>query len=123
MNENLLNDIQAKIKLTTEEVETLQTFWKQKRLAKNDYLVRNGEVCNYDSFVISGSFKAFYIHPETGKEEILFFAIEDWWATDLDSFANKTLSFYNIQALEESIIQQISYHSFEKLLLIYIHFI
>ena len=116
MNEKLLNDIQAKIKLTTEEVGTLQTFWKQKRLAKNDYLVRNGEVCKYDSFVVSGSFKAFYIHPETGKEEILFFAIEDWWATDLDSFAHKTLSFYNIQALEESVIQQINRQSFEKLL-------
>ncbi|MFV8347209.1 Crp/Fnr family transcriptional regulator [Flavobacterium sp. ZB4P13] len=117
MNEHLLNNIQTKIKLTTEEVETLQTFWKQKRLAKNEYLVRNGEVCTYDSFIILGSFKAFYIHPETGKEEILFFAIEDWWATDLDSFANQTPSIYNIQALEESVVQQISYQSFEKLLL------
>jgi CRP/FNR family transcriptional regulator len=116
MNERLLNDIQTKIKLTTEEVGTLQTFWKQKRLAKNEYLVRNGEVCKYDSFVISGSFKAFYIHPETGKEEILFFSIEDWWATDLDSFTNQTPSIYNIQALEEAVIQQISYQSFEKLL-------
>lgn len=117
MNKRLLNNIQTKVKLTTEEIETLQTFWKQKRLAKNEYLVRNGEVCKYDSFVISGSFKAFYIHPETGKEEILFFAIEDWWATDLDSFANQTASNYSIQALEESVIQQISYQSFEKLLL------
>ncbi len=117
MNERLLNNIQTKIKLTTKEIETLQTFWKQKRLAKNEYLVRNGEVCKYDSFVISGSFKAFYIHPETGKEEILFFAIEDWWATDLDSFANQTPSIYDIQALEESLVQQISYPSFEKLLL------
>jgi CRP/FNR family transcriptional regulator, anaerobic regulatory protein len=117
MNERLLNDIQTKIKLTTEEVVTLQTFWKQKRLAKHEYLVRNGEVCKYDSFVISGSFKAFYIHPETGKEEILFFAIEDWWATDLDSFANQTPSIYNIQALEESVFYQISYQSFENLLL------
>ena len=116
MNERLVNDIQTKIKLTTEEVGTLQTFWKQRRLAKNEYLVQNGQVCKYDCFVISGSFKAFYNHPETGKEEILFFAIEDWWATDLDSFANQTPSIYNIQALEEAVVQQISYQSFEKLL-------
>ena len=76
MNKNLLNDIQAKIKLTNEEVETLHPFWIQKRIAKNEYLVRNGDVCKYDSYVISGSFKAFYIHPQTGKEEILFFAGE-----------------------------------------------
>jgi len=116
MNERLLNNIQTKINLSIEEVETLQSFWKQKRLAKNEYLVRNGEVCKYDSFVISGSFKASYIHSETGKEEILFFAIENWWATDLDSFANQVTSDYNIQALEESVVEQISYQSFEKLL-------
>lgn len=116
MNESLLNNIQTKINLSLEEVETLRSFWQQKRLAKNEYLVRNGEVCKYDSFVISGSFKASYIHSETGKEEILFFAIEDWWATDLDSFANQVPSNYNIQALEESVVEQISYQSFEKLL-------
>ena len=116
MNECLLNSIQTKINLSIEEVETLQSFWKQKRLAKNEYLVRNGEICKYDSFVISGSFKASYIHSETGKEEILFFAIENWWATDLNSFANQVTSDYNIQALEESVVEQISYQSFEKLL-------
>ncbi len=117
MNERLLNHIQSKVKLAAAEVELLETFWKEKRLPKNEYLVRNGEVCRYDSFVISGSFKAFYIHPKTGKEEILFFAIEDWWATDLDSFANQAPSNYNIQALEASVVQQISFPSFEKLLL------
>ena len=115
MNERLLHDIQTKIRLTEEEIETFQTFWRQKRIAKNEYLVRNGEICKNDSFVISGSFKAFYIHPETGKDEVLFFAIEDWWATDLDSFANQTPSNYSIQALEESLVQQISFQSFEKL--------
>ena len=115
MDERLLHDIQTKIRLTEEEIETFQTFWRQKRIAKNEYLVRNGEICKNDSFVISGSFKAFYIHPETGKDEVLFFAIEDWWATDLDSFANQTPSNYSIQALEESLVQQISFQSFEKL--------
>lgn len=117
MNERLLKDIQTKIKLTEDEIETFQTYWRQKRVAKNEYLVRNGEVCKNDSFVVSGSFKAFYIHPDTGKEEVLFFAIEDWWATDLDSFTNQTSSNYSIQSLEKSVIQQISHQSFEQLLL------
>jgi CRP-like cAMP-binding protein len=116
MNKHLLNSIQSKIKLTDDEVEVFQTFWKEKRLAKHEYLLKDGEVCRNDCFVISGSFKAFYIHPETAKEEILYFAIEDWWATDINSFGNQVPSIYNIQALEESLVLQISYQSFEKLL-------
>lgn len=34
MNENLLNGKQGKINLTTKEIRTLQTFWKQKGFAK-----------------------------------------------------------------------------------------
>lgn len=116
MKNRLIHNIQSIISLTAREVELLSSFWKEKKLLKNEFLFRNGETCHYDSFVISGSLKAFYIHPDTGKEEILFFAIEDWWATDLDSFANKTPSIYNIQALEDSILLQIHFDSLEKLL-------
>lgn len=116
MRERLINNINSKIKLTSQEVDLFNEFWKEKRLVKNEFLFRNGEICQYDSFVISGSFKAFYIHPDTGKEEILFFAIEDWWATDLDSFSNQTPSIYNIQAFENSVLLQIKHHSFEQLL-------
>lgn len=116
MNGQLLKNIQSQIALTAEEVETLSTFWQRKEVAKDEYLVRNGEVCKYDSFVVSGSFKATYLHHKTGKEEILFFAIEDWWATDIDSFSQQAPSNYNIQALEDAVVEQISYPSFEKLM-------
>lgn len=116
MNEQLLKNIQSQIALTAKEVETLSTFWQRKEIAKDEYLVRNGDVCKYDSFVVSGSFKATYLHHKTGKEEILFFAIEDWWATDIDSFYQQAPSNYNIQALEDAVVEQISYPSFEKLM-------
>ncbi|UIR54664.1 Crp/Fnr family transcriptional regulator [Sphingobacterium sp. SRCM116780] len=116
MRESLIENIQSKIKLSTEEIEIFNTFWKERKLVKNEYIFRNGEICKFDSFVISGSFKAFYIHPDTGKEEIIFFAIENWWATDLDSFSNQSPSMYAIQAIENSIVLQINYPSFEELL-------
>src|SRR5690606_11139845 len=116
MNEQLLHNIQATIDLTAEEVEVLSSFWKQRAIAKNDYLFRNGEICKYDSFVISGSFKASYLHHKTGIEEILFFAIEDWWATDINSFYQQEPSLYNIQALENAVVEQISYPSYDKLM-------
>lgn len=117
MRDRLIHNIQSKVKLTSEEITLFNDCWKERKFAKNEFLFKNGQICRYDSFVISGSLKAFYIHPNTDKEEILFFAIEDWWATDLDSFSNQIPSIYNIQALEECVLLQISYESFEELLI------
>ena len=116
MFSDLLKDIQNKISVSKDEIEKFRSYWKVIQLKKNDFLFRNGQPCKYDSYVVKGSLKAFYLNAKTGNEEILFFAIERWWATDLDSFANQTKSRYNIQALEDSILLQIDFQSFIKLL-------
>lgn len=112
----LIGSMKSIIQLDEQEIVLIDNYWQEKTLKKNDYLFRNGELCRYDSFVVSGALKAFYIHPKTGKEEILFFAIEDWWATDLESFTHKTPSIYNIQALEDAVLLQIHQQSFEEML-------
>jgi CRP/FNR family transcriptional regulator, anaerobic regulatory protein len=112
----LIDNMKSIIQLDEQEIALIGNYWQEKTLKKNDYLFRNGELCRYDSFVVSGALKAFYIHPKTGKEEILFFAIEDWWATDLESFTHKTPSIYNIQALEDAVLLQIHQQSFEEML-------
>jgi CRP/FNR family transcriptional regulator len=117
MKENaLLENISRHIQLTPKEISVFESFWKEKTFKKGESLLRNGEVCRYDSYVISGALKAFYINAENGNEEILFFAVDDWWASDLDSFTRQKPSIYNIQAIEDTKVLQISYHSFQKLL-------
>ncbi|MGS2763679.1 Crp/Fnr family transcriptional regulator [Sinomicrobium sp. M5D2P9] len=117
MNENgLIKNISKHIKLTQEEISVFESFWEEKSLEKGEYLLRNGDVCRYDSYVISGTLKAFYINAENGNEEVLFFAIDDWWASDLDSFSKQKPSIYNIQTIEKTTVLQISYYSFQKLL-------
>lgn len=112
----LIKNISKYVTLTPEEILTFKSFWTEKTLEKGDYLLRNGDVCRYDNYVVSGLLKAFYINSENGNEEILYFSIDDWWATDLDSFSRQKASIYNIQALEKTILLQINYHSFQKLL-------
>lgn len=118
MKENaLIKNISKYVTLTPEEILIFENFWSEKTLEKGDYLLRNGDVCRYDNYVVSGLLKAFYINSENGNEEILYFSIDDWWATDLDSFSRQKASIYNIQALEKTTLLQINYHSFQKLLL------
>ncbi|WP_316812124.1 Crp/Fnr family transcriptional regulator [Pedobacter heparinus] len=112
----LLKNISKHVNLTQEEIITFERFWKKKTLEKGDYLLHNGDICRYDSYIVSGALKAFYINANNGNEEILFFAVDDWWASDLDSFSKQKPSIYNIQAIEKTTVLQINYHSFQKLL-------
>lgn len=115
-NNRLLEDISKYVQLSQEQIKIFEGFWTQKTLEKGDYLLRNGEICRYDSYVVSGALKAYYINKDNGKEEILFFAISQWWASDLDSFSKQIPSIYNIQAIEKTNLLQISHSAFEQLL-------
>ena len=112
----ILKNISKHINLSEEEISTFERFWTEKTLEKGDYLLRNGDTCRYDSYVVSGALKAFYINAEKGNEEILFFAVDDWWASDLDSFSKRKPSIYNIQAIAKTTVLQISHYSFQQLL-------
>ncbi|WP_025763711.1 Crp/Fnr family transcriptional regulator [Dyadobacter tibetensis] len=116
MNEKLLGNISKYISLSLEEINLLEAFWSERTLDKGDYLLRNGSICRTDNYIVSGALKAFYINSDNGKEEILYFSIDDWWATDLHSFQKQTPSIYNIQALEETHLLQISRSDFEVML-------
>ncbi|WP_421807201.1 Crp/Fnr family transcriptional regulator [Flagellimonas sp.] len=116
MKQGLITSISKYIVLSSDEARLIETFWTEKTLEKGDYLLRNGQTCRTDNFVVNGALKAFYINPETGKEEILYFAIENWWATDMDSLQKQRPSIYNIQAIENTTLLQISHDAFQEML-------
>ncbi|WP_080777751.1 Crp/Fnr family transcriptional regulator [Chryseobacterium phocaeense] len=115
-SQKLIDTISKHISLSKDEQLLIHGFWSQKTLEKGDYLLRNGEICRTDNYIISGTLKAFCMNADTGDEEILYFAIDDWWATDMESFRQQEPSIYNIQALEKTELLQISFYSFQKML-------
>ena len=114
--ETLIKAILQHVQLSPEEIAVCKSFWTEKTLDKGDFLLRNGETCRYDSYVISGVLKAFCINEENGNEDILFLAIDHGWATDITSFSKQKPSIYNIQAVEKTKLLQISHQSFQKML-------
>jgi cAMP-binding proteins - catabolite gene activator and regulatory subunit of cAMP-dependent protein kinases len=117
MNElKLIENIRRYVNLNDEEAQTFISFWTERNLSKGEYLLRNGEICRFDTYVASGALKAYFINAQSGKEEMLFFAIDDWWASDLVSFSTQKPSIYSIQAIEHSTILQIGYQSFQEML-------
>jgi CRP-like cAMP-binding protein len=69
--------------------------------------LREGEVCKFEGFVTKGIFRVYHI-DQNGGEQILYFAMENWWITDIDSFTNESPSQLFIEALEESEVLFIS---------------
>jgi CRP-like cAMP-binding protein len=114
--ELLLNNIQRHISLSAEEKSLISSCWIIKQLNRGEHLLTEGAVCRYDAFVLDGSLKGYILDPVTGKEEIVFLAIADWWASDLESFHNQEASSMHITALTPTTVALISRSSFHELL-------
>ncbi|GAB3334920.1 Crp/Fnr family transcriptional regulator [Larkinella ripae] len=91
--------IERKTPLTDEEFALVTTHFTLRKLKKKQFLLQQGDVCRYESFVVSGCLKSYHTDDQ-GVDHILRFSVEDWWAGDLDSFLHHTPSSFNIEAIE-----------------------
>ena len=107
MTELLKQNINKHIALSEKEVEEFCNLFKQKEIKKKGFLLREGEVCKFEGFVTKGIFRVYHI-DKNGAEQILYFAIENWWITDIDSFTTEKPSQLFIEALEDSEVLLIS---------------
>src|SRR4030095_4101564 len=110
----LISNISKHISLTAEEMEFFTSLLKSKSIANGEFLLREGDVCKYESFVVKGCLKTYYL-DENGLEHIIDFSIEEWWADDLYSFLTQTASKSNIKAIEDTDILQIGKTDLELL--------
>ena len=99
---NLLRQNIAKhISLSEKETETFCNLFQPKLVKRKSFLLREGEVCKFEGFVVKGLFRVYHI-DQNGYEQVLYFAVENWWITDIDSFTNERPSQLFIEALEDS---------------------
>ena len=102
----LIANVSRLLTLNREEIEFFTSLLRSKSLASGEFLLREGDVCKYQSFVVNGCLKTYY-QDENGFEHIIDFSIEEWWADDLYSFLTQTASKSNIKAIEDTDILQI----------------
>lgn len=107
MYELLRQNIERKIPLTDSEWEKIIEKTEFIKLKKNEYLQIQDSNSKYESFILKGSFKI-YVLKENGTESVLFFAFENDWLSDTESFYHQKPTKYNIKALEDSEILVIS---------------
>lgn len=101
MSQLLIANIQRFLPLTDEEKYMILSIMHPKKIRKRQYLLQEGDNSKYSAFVLSGCLRCYFV-DQNGFEHILQFAIEDWWITDMMSFASGKTSRLNIDALEDS---------------------
>jgi CRP-like cAMP-binding protein len=101
MIESLKQNVAHHISISDNEMEEFCNLFHKKTIKKKTFLLRASEVCEFEGFVAKGLFRVYHI-GQNGFEQILYFAIENWWITDIDSFTTGKPSQLFIEALEDS---------------------
>ncbi|AKK71813.1 catabolite gene activator protein [Chryseobacterium sp. P1-3] len=101
MIESLKKHIREYVDISEEKLDKYCSAFRLQKMKKKDFLLKEGDICQFEGFVVKGCFKVFHTDHH-GAEQILYFGIENWWVSDIDSFINLIPSKLNIQAIEDS---------------------
>jgi CRP-like cAMP-binding protein len=103
----IIKNVANVIPLDEREISFFTSLLEPRSFRKKEVVLRSGDVCQYELFVVNGCLKIFYIDNE-GIDHIMKFAIENWWSLDLKSFMTQTPAFYTIQATEDTQVFRLS---------------
>jgi CRP-like cAMP-binding protein len=116
MLQTLFKHIQEKVSLTDQEQEIIQSFFVVKKLRKKQYLLQEGDVCKYLTFVAKGLLRTYNV-DDKGDEHMSIFGWEGWWVSDFNSFLSGEAAVFNIDAIEDAELVMISREDYEALTL------
>lgn len=95
----LIAHIQKYIPLTPEEQKIIEEHVKYTTVKKKQYLFSEGDVCSNQYFVLNGCIRMYFI-KHSGVEQIVQFAVDNWWISDYTSLTLNTPSQFYLQAVQ-----------------------
>jgi CRP-like cAMP-binding protein len=115
MHQSILQNIAKHVSLNTAEEKYVTSLLVQRQLKKKEPLQLEGQPCDFINYINEGVLRAYY-RDENLNESIIMFAVQDWWITDMYSFATHNPAMLNIDALEPSTVLQLSKGDMDKIL-------
>jgi len=97
----LLSNVSKFILLNKSEEGLFISKLQQKQLKRKQFLLKQGMVCKYSAFVVSGCLRGFTV-DKNGDEHVLSFAPPGWWIADIYSLISQKPGVLTIEALEPS---------------------
>lgn len=99
--------IEEIISLTDDEFAVVSAYFKPRKVAKKEFLIKSDQLVTAEFLVQKGLLKA-YMHDDQGKEHIVQFAMENWWISDYPAYALQDKGELYVQALEPCIVLELS---------------
>ena len=102
MYSQINESISRYVSFSKEELDIFNALLEYKTVPKKTIMLHEGEMCNFEAFVVKGCVRKYYI-DENGFEVIIQFAIENAWVGDISfsMYENKGSNIY-IETLEDS---------------------
>lgn len=99
--------------ISDSDFSAFRQFMFEKSFDKKEFLVEEGEYCNYIFFIEEGSAYSFIVDSKGDKHAIQF-ALEGYWISDLYSFYSGREAIYTLETLEPLKVLMLNRESFEK---------
>lgn len=115
MINQLLSHIQQFATLNDSEIELLSQYLEPIYLNRKDILHQPDRHATHKYFVCQGCLRSYFVNDK-GVEQILQFAIENWWIGDYESLERKIPSSLFIDAVEDSQVLAFAINKEEELL-------
>ena len=100
--------------MNEQEFELFSGCFKEMSIRKKDYYLKEGSISTAKAYIKKGCSRTFVI-DENAKEHILFFAFEDWWLADFESYHSGNPGKQYFQALEDMKLLVISKQDFTRM--------
>lgn len=106
--------VKAYAEMSESELARAYPFLKLVKLRKNEFFVKEGQVCKEIAFLSKGMLRTFYLN--TKSEEVTYcFCSEHFFSTSFQSFITQKPSTLSIQAIEEAELITIRYDDLHAL--------
>lgn len=103
----ILQNIAKHITFDEHEVKHFTSMLIKKEYRRKETILKAGSSCNIINYVQGGVLRAYHSGADD-DENIVMFAINDWWITDMYSFATGNPAVMSIDAMEDTTVYQIS---------------
>ena len=114
MMQQLRDHICSRLGSDLDNLDYVLSHFSERKLKRNEWLLKEGEVCRHVYFLSSGALQVFV--NEDGNENTRDIVLEDNWCSDLISFGTQQPAVEQIRAIEAAEICSIDRDSFQKLL-------
>lgn len=111
----LKNNLSQLANLNVDLLNECEKLFQKRIYKKGECFNVRDSICNNLGFVNKGLFRIYYVDPQLGREKNLYFFVENQFMVSFKSFISQTPCYYNIEAMEDSEVLQISHTNLMQL--------